>query len=349
LSAGRHRLRVCRRIGPMTALHLTLLLCAATVGGLSAGTAGAAASPPVPSHYDGLCDASAAVALGPSHFVVADDERNTLVTYRRGQPAPVQLLDLHDFLGTPAATESDLEGSATVGQRVYWIASHGRNKNGKLRPARYRLFATDIHTDRAPPGLTPTGQPYTRLLDDLTNTPALKPYGLAMASQKSPEAPGGLNIEGLAATAQGTLLIGFRSPLVGPQASQALLVTLRNPAAVVDTGAAAVLGEPVALDLGGRGIRSIERVQGQYLIVAGPVADEGSFALYRWSGVATAAPVQIKSVELGSLRPEALFEVPGSHEIQLLSDDGGVATAGVTCKARPQALRAFRSLTVQLP
>jgi hypothetical protein len=31
--------------------------------------------------YTGLCDASAASALGKDHFVVADDERNTLVIY----------------------------------------------------------------------------------------------------------------------------------------------------------------------------------------------------------------------------------------------------------------------------
>lgn len=333
----------------MPTLRLTLLLCAGAICALAQCPARAAPTTPLPSHYDGLCDASAAVALGPLHFVVADDERNTLVVYRRGQPAPVALLGLHDFLGTPTDVESDLEGSATVGQRVYWIASHGRNKNGKLRSARYRFFATEIQDSTEPPSLKPMGRAYRHLLDDLIGTPALKPYGLAMAAQKAPEATGGLNIEGLAATAQGALLIGFRNPLVGPQANKALLVTLRNPAAVVDTGAAAVLGEPVELDLGGRGIRSLERVQGQYLIVAGPVADKGSFALYRWTGEAAAAPVQVKGVDLGSLRPEALFEVPGTHEVQLLSDDGGVATAGVACKARPQALRAFRNLTLKLP
>jgi hypothetical protein len=82
----------------MTVLCLTLLLRAATVGGCGAGQAGAARMSPLPSHdqsrYEGFCDAAAAVALGPSHFVVADDERNTLVTYQRGQAAPVALLDL---------------------------------------------------------------------------------------------------------------------------------------------------------------------------------------------------------------------------------------------------------------
>ena len=30
-------------------------------------------------NYQGICDASAAVALDAKHFVVADDERNTLL------------------------------------------------------------------------------------------------------------------------------------------------------------------------------------------------------------------------------------------------------------------------------
>ena len=41
------------------------------------------------STFNGPCDASAAVALDASHFIVANDENNTLRIYRQGQPAPV--------------------------------------------------------------------------------------------------------------------------------------------------------------------------------------------------------------------------------------------------------------------
>jgi len=39
--------------------------------------------------YRGICDASAAVPLDQDHFVVADDEHNTLQIYRRDLPDPV--------------------------------------------------------------------------------------------------------------------------------------------------------------------------------------------------------------------------------------------------------------------
>jgi hypothetical protein len=66
---------------------------------------------------------------------------------------------------------------------------------------------------------------------------------------------------------------------------------LKNPAEVIDKAAAPVFGDPVALDLGGRGIRSIEFVESRYVIVAGPF-DNGKrsgkgFALYTWSGKGT--------------------------------------------------------------
>lgn len=295
--------------------------------------------------YSGLCDASAAVALGRDHFVVADDERNTLVTYKRGQPAPVALLPLGAFLGTAADKESDLEGAAAIGSRIYWISSHGRNKNGKLRPERYRFFATEVDSSTEPPSLRPVGLPYTGLLEDLLSAEALKRYKLKDAAQRAPEAAGGLNIEGLAATADGKLLIGLRNPLV---AGRALLVPLDNPEAVV-SGKASRIGAPILLDLGGRGIRSIELGASATFFVTGAPDDSGGFALYRWSGKADEVPALVKDIDFGSLRPEALFEVPASNQLQILSDDGGVETGGVACKDRPAAGQSFRSVTVNKP
>ena len=100
------------------------------------------------------------------------------------------------------------------------------------------------------------------------------------------------------------------------------------------------------LDLDGRGIRSIERVGSSWLIVTGPTADRGRFALYRWSGRAGDAAALVTGVDLKNLRPEALFALPGSGHVQLLSDDGGVNIAGVECKELPAARQTFRSLTL---
>ena len=80
-----------------------------------------------------------------------------------------------------------------------------------------------------------------------------------------------------------------------------------------------------------------------------PPDDRGDFALYRWSGRAGDAASLVKEMDFGSLRPEALFEVPASNQWQILSDDGGVETGGVACKDRPAAGRSFRSVTVDRP
>lgn len=313
--------------------------------GFLAGTASAmmptAAQEP-PTSYGGPCDISAAVALDADHFVAANDEHDTLYVYRRGQPRAVGSLDLAQFLGTRPGEESDIEGAAIIGTRVYWITSHGRNSKGKEQKSRQRLFATDMLPGN-PPSLKTVGQPYSRLLRDLEDEPALKPYKLGDAARLAAEAEGGLNIEGLAATPDGQLLIGLRNPL--PH-RRALIVPLANPAQVVD-GAQARLGAPIELDLGGRGIRSIERVGAAYLIVAGPAADSGSFALYRWSGQPGDTATPFAGIALGSLRPEALFAIPHSDRVQLLSDDGGVKVGSVECKKLPAAQQAFRSLVVK--
>lgn len=296
--------------------------------------------------YRGPCDASAAVALDADHFLVAGDEDNTLRVYRQGRPLAVAQASLAAFLDS-GDKESDIEAAAAFGKRIYWIASHGRNSKGKLRPDRQRFFATDIDAGAQPPGVTPAGTPYRGLLDDLAAAPTLAGLRLGDAARLAPEAPGGLNIEGLAAMPGGSLLLGFRNPVPN---GRALLVPLLNPTELVTAGSGrqARFGEPILLNLRGRGVRSIERtLDGRgYWIVAGPVSNAGPFSLYRWSGQTTDAPQVIDGSELVGLRPEALFELPGGGSLQILSDDGGVMTDGKACKDRPMAAQAFRSITL---
>ncbi len=291
--------------------------------------------------YQGICDASAAVALDAEHFVVGSDEGDTLYTYRRGEPTAVASIDLSPFLGTKVREESDIEGAAAIGARIYWITSHGRNGKAKLQRSRHRFFAADIVSGN-PPSLKPVGKPYKHLLRDMEMSDALKSYNLKGAARLAAEADGGLNIEGLAATPQGTLLIGFRNPL--PQ-QRALIVPLLNPAALI-AGGSARFGATIELDLGRRGIRSIEHYGDGYLIVGGPTADTGSFALFKWSGNAGDAAIQVTDIDLKDLRPEALFAIPPGKEVQLLSDDGGILVGGVECKKLPAGDQAFRSLII---
>lgn len=302
---------------------------------LSTGVQAAQPTPPM-THYEGLCEASAAVPLDAEHFAVAEDEGNALRVYRLGQSAPARApLDLADFLGT-GKKASDLEAAARVGDVAYWLSSHSITSAGKAREWRRRFFATQIDTSVSPPRLQPLGKPYTRLLDDLIAAPTLTSLHLDRASTLTPEAPGGLNIEGLAAGADGSLLIGFRNPLI---AGKALLVPLTNPGAVVKGSQRATFGPPLLLDLGGRGIRSIDRVGNGYLILAGPIDDQGSFGLYRWTGVATDAPVP-QAVKLPpAFNPEALVALPGSPRLLLLSDDGA--------RCQPNAMQ-FQVLSIML-
>ena len=303
-----------------------------------------AAAAPTAAVYRGPCDASAAVALDADHFVVGDDEHNVLHIYRQGQPQPVGRLDLSAFLATVNGEEADIEGAAAVGARIYWITSHSRDAKGRVRPSRHRIFATDV-TPGNPPTLKPAGRIYTRLLDELLAAETLAPYRLGRAAQRAAEAEGGLNIEGLAATPDGTLLIGLRNPL---RRGRALLVPLLNPGDLIENGRAR-FGTPLEIDLDQRGIRSIERIGASYVIAAGPAADAGSFALFRWSGRPDAAATMITDVDLRDLRPEALFAVPGGKGVQLLSDDGGIKVGGVECKKLPAGRQTFRSLTITLP
>lgn len=291
--------------------------------------------------YRGLCDASAAEATDAQHFVVASDEDNVLRLYTRGEPEPIGQLRLDGFLGT-GQREADIEGAARIGSRIYWISSHGRNSGGKRREERLRLFATDAEDGL----LQPAGAAYTRLLGDLVAAPTLQHLKLEEAARLPPEAPGGLNIEGLAATPEGGLLIGLRNPIPN---GRALLVPLLNPVEVVEHGRTAQFGEPVLLTLRNRGVRSIERIGNAYWIVAGPTADRGSFSLYRWSGRAGDAPQLQDSAAFIGLQPEALFAWPGSGELQFLSDDGGMDIGGTPCKRLPPARQTFRAVVMPQP
>src|ERR1043165_7727785 len=115
------------------------------------------------------------------------------------------------------------------------------------------------------------GKPYERLLDDLLRDPKLGPFNLAAASQREPKARGALNIEGLSATPDGHLLIGFRNPIPG---GKALLLPMLTPDAVIH-GQAAKFGEPILLDLQGLGIRDMAFWAGQYAIIAGSYDGKG--------------------------------------------------------------------------
>ena len=322
------------------------LWIALALGGMLAATPAATslAQPLTQTRYSGMAEASAAALLDAKHFVVADDECNTLLVYALDKAEPVgKPIDLAGFLGT-AGKASDLEGGARVGDLIYWISSHSLQKSGKPREWRKRFFATKVDTSASPPTVRPHGSAYEHLLDDLIAAPELRDLKLDGAAKVAPEQDDGLNIEGLAAWKNGGLLIGFRGPL---RAGKAPVVPFKNPARVIG-GGRAKFGKPVLLDLNGRGIRSIDRVAHHYLVLAGPVGDVGTFAVYRWTGKAADAPVLRYELPSSDIAPEALLAAPSSSEITLLSDDGS-SQAEAACGSGAKAQQQFRALRVRLP
>jgi hypothetical protein len=295
--------------------------------------------------FEGACDASGAVPLGGARFLVGDDEDNVLRVYdaRRGGP-PLAARDLSNELELPAkkrAPEADIEAGTGVGPLAFWLTSHGLRKSGKPDPARFRFFATTRPAEGAPPTLV--GRPYSGLVDDLLAAPGVARLGLGRALALPPDA-GGVNIEGMTASPDGSVLLGLRSPL---HEGKAVTVPLRNPEAVI-RGERARFGDPVLLDLGGRGIRSISWWSGRYLVMAGALKDETVSRLYTWAG-GDAAPRPVDA-DFSSMNPEAFVSAPELEEILVLSDDGTALVDGVPCKRLKDAARKrFRGVWLRLP
>lgn len=276
--------------------------------------------------YRGLCEASAGAYVDAEHFAVASDETNRLQLYRRGNPQPIGSgFDMEEFT---SFDKSDLEAAAAIGDRVYWMSSHSFNRDGEDKAKRKLFFATRFAVSDGRPTLVPVGHPIKSLRD-----------GIARAAGVAPRE---LNIEALAADADGGLLIGLRAPL---RDGKAIVLAFRNPAAVIDRKAEPEFGAPVLVDLGGRGLRGMERLAGNdapYIIAAGMAADSAEgFAMFRWSGPGS-DPVRIDGVDLAGLRPEVAMGVSGQGVVQVLSDDGDVCSD----EDGSPAARRFRSIDV---
>lgn len=313
---------------------------------------------PVQTHK-GICEPSGAVGLPEGSvdrtFIVANDQDNTLRAYwSNGSQVEMPSGNLNKFLDLdPEKDEdnkADLEAATWFNGKAYWIGSHSRSGKGHLREQRWQFFGTSVSMESDKPTLTPTsGKPYGRLLAAIA---ALDPrlaekirLDVARDKDLAPDI-GGFNIEGLTARADGkSMLIGLRSPLFG---RKAVLIPFENPEAAAEKNEEPVLGPPIELDLGGRGVRSIEysAAAKAYFIIAGPAGGQkGSFDLYRWPAEKDAAPTSVPGFaaalkKLDDFQPEAMIINSKGNDLYLFSDDGD------NCKKLGQA---FRSVAVTLP
>jgi uncharacterized protein DUF3616 len=290
-----------------------------TVTGIVAGQSSSpSASPAIV--YPGIDEASAAVALPGGRFVVADDDEKELRVFQADPAAKSHELVISNIPGLKK--KADLEGGARIEKDIYWIGSHSRKNDGEARPERHRLFAIQVEFKGGAPKAVPVGKPYQDLVAKLQRDPRYVKYKLGDAAKRAPEEPNALNIEGLAATPEGELLVGFRNPVPN---GQALIVPIQNPRKVMVDGKDPVFGDPVELNLGGRGIRSLEYWPAGkvFVISAGLPGTGGDFKLFRWARGKRAQAEAIEGVNLSGLVPEVIFfDESKPTELIVLSDDG---------------------------
>jgi uncharacterized protein DUF3616 len=294
-------------------------------------------------HFEGACDASGAVPVDDRHFAVADDEDNVLRIYdARSGGAPVRQTNLSKQIALKKKGEADIEAATSLDGRAFWISSHARNSKGEADPNRSLVITTEL--PRLEARVEVEGDVYRSLLDDLVGAPALAQYDFEHASQLAPKEPGGLNIEGMTATPDGKLWLGFRSPV--PH-GKALIVPIDNPNALY-TGGKVSFGQPIELALDGLGIRSLSWWRGSYLIAAGSASEGGPSRLYRWAGAGSAPRLAAEAVFQGA-NPEAFFTAEGNDEILVLSDDGTRRMHGKACKKLSgKKHKSFRGLWLKL-
>ncbi|MBD2359688.1 ExeM/NucH family extracellular endonuclease [Anabaena minutissima FACHB-250] len=298
----------------------------------------------------GTSDASSAIAIDANYMFVADDEDQTIRLYdRHNSGLPLASFNFTSLLGLSGSSEVDIEASTRLGDIIYWMGSHSNNSSGNDAPNRERIFATQISGTGV--NTTLTFQGYYRFLeDDLIAWDNSNGHGLgasylglaaSAANGISPEIRSGFNIEGLTIAPDGnTAYIAFRAPNQPiPERNQALIIPVTNFTSILNVAGgisgSANFGAPIFLDLGGRGIRSIEgNSNNQYLIIAGPAGGAtgtapNDFRLYTWTGNPTDAPV-LRTADLTALIAngsfESIVEVPDSltrtTQIQLLVDNG---------------------------
>lgn len=313
--------------------------------------------------HKGMCEPSGAIGFPEGSvdqiFIVANDQDNTLRAYRPegGEPLDMPSGNLNKFLHLDPEDDdddkADFEAATWLNGKAYWIGSHSRSRKGRLREQRRQFFATRVSTQSNTPALSPTSEkPFGGLLEAIV---ALDPrleekikLNVAKDEKLAPD-NGGFNIEGLTARPDGkSVLLGLRSPLLN---GNAVLIPLENPEAVIEKNEKPVLGRPIEIDVGGRGVRSIEysAAAKAYFIVAGPAGGkEGTFDLYRLpeDEKPPAIPFPGFAAALQNLdasrpfQPEALVIDSTGKKLHLFSDDGDSCD-----KSAP----AFRSVAVTLP
>lgn len=315
--------------------------------GLLPPAASAATTPGPAVRCEGIRHVPAAVAIGERMFVAASSDDNVLRVYRAsGSSGPVASFDLSDYLEVDAGVPVTISGAARVGDRVYWISSHARDEQGRIRPERYRFFATTVATRDGRVTIEPVGKPSKTLVHKMVERHTIRTLRLDKATRFDVELGAderrgltasreGLSIEALCASGNAEVLIAFGNPRplrVTTGTPHALVVPVDNAAEVIEQGEAPIFGEGILWDLDGLGIVSFEysELHRAYFILAAPHDGNGASVLYRWSGMKAHPPAVVErfSSDGSGLSPETVVSFEGSEELLLLGAPAGSRATG---------------------
>ncbi len=325
-------------------------------------------TPLLSSYHTGISDGSTAVKVANTWYAGSDEDQVIRLYTPATSGPPIGSADMNASLNL--AKEMDIEASFTADGLIYYLGSHGNDSDGNIEPTRHYSFCVD------PASGTPTfvhsynGMRAALIAWDNANGHGLGAKALGFqagaADGITANDPAGFNIEGAALAANGSALLGFRSPLRAAPAVQngrALIVPVTNFRGVVGSGSGAMsFGAPVFLNLGGRSIRSITEYEGVgFLILAGPVPDAGgfSFELFRWNGDPASAPLLLPTrvndiaIESGG-SPEALVSITNpltAPVVDLLVDNSNTVYYGngIQSKDLPANWKKFRSDRISIP
>lgn len=285
--------------------------------------------------YEGMCDASGAVALPEGsfgdRFLMLDSADSILRIYAVGaSDAPVETnIGATSGLVTRNRDRIDVEAATWLDGEALLVGTLARDDDGGWRDADWQFLSVAVDGDDT---VRTTSGRSDRLLAGLTALDADIAAAIGEVSAEDPAlAPdrAGISLEGMSVAADGaSLFLGFRNPV---PAGQSLLVKVLNPKAVLFEDAEPLFEPPIHLDLGGRGIRSMEYspAAGAYFIVAGPLDGDGDYDLYRWVEGAQPEAVPGARAALASLpdfAPDGLIVDQAGKRLQLFSDNHACQT-----------------------
>ncbi|MEO6612569.1 MAG: hypothetical protein ABIT05_14195 [Chitinophagaceae bacterium] len=317
--------------------------------------------------HAGIADASAAIVIDNNYMLVANDETNSLYLYNRNHSGlPVKSFDYN--LGNALALTDSFAGKwkevdVEAGVRgirdpsvIYWIGSMSNNGAFFIKPNRNRIFAVRVSGKGAAASFSNAG--YCQLRQQLVVWGNNHGYNFdsSAAAGKNAKQADGFNIEGMVfGPDDQTLYIGFRAPLVPATIrTKAVIAPVMNFEKWFNNGSQAgdpLIGDPIELDLGGRGIRDIIRMpNGSYVIIAGSCGAELVPAVYTWTGQATNAPVMVNSFALAGLNVEGVIPVYEGGQLsldklQLLTDNGNDIFYGDSITAKNLSADNFKKFS----